>query len=256
MTSLDRPTEAVRAAGRPALAPPPGACRRRVDVALDVATVVVLAVGGVLYADWLLQLVLPVSADLRHSFISELSAADQPFHSVFRAADIAGGVLLALGGAAAWARAREHVAVWIPLIALGIAVVVEAALPLATSITFDVGPAPEAGTAAWWARMSEPHGIASLVDSLSFLALLITGARALRRGGLGLRKRRVLAGIGIGAAALGFAQSAQAAMFLIVGHAFDLGLVQRTEVSLAAAWLAIVPALVLVRHRRATPSSR
>ncbi|WP_370288763.1 DUF998 domain-containing protein [Nocardioides sp.] len=250
MTSLDRPTRQVGAADPSAPAAPTGSWRRRLGGALDVATVVVLAVGGVLYADWMLQLVLPVSADLRHSFISELSAADQPFHGVFRAADIAGGVLMALGGAAAWARAREHAAVWIPLIALGIAVVVEAALPLATSITFDVGPAPQAGTAAWWARMSEPHGIASLVDSLSFLALLVTGGRALRRSGLGLGVRRVIAGIGLGAAALGFAQSAQAAMFLIVGHAFDLGLVQRTEVTLAAAWLTIVPALVLVRHRR------
>lgn len=229
----------------PAAAPARARARRRAHLGV----VVLLVVGGLAYADWVLQLLLPVHADVRTSFISELSAPDQPFHAWFRVADITGGVLMVVGGAAAWVLRPRRWAVWAPLLALGLAVVVEAALPLEASMTFGSGAAsaPAAGTSAWWARISEPHGVASLADSLAYLVLLVTGTRALTAQHVRPLLRRPLTVVGVTAAVLGFAQAAQTALFLIVGHAVDLGLVQRVEVGLAALWLAVVPAVALGR---------
>lgn len=214
------------------------------------AATALLVLGGLLYANWVLQVLLPVEAGLRNSFISELSAHGQPFADLFRCLDITGGVLMVAGGLLAWWLRRDHTAVWVTVVLLGAAVIVEAALPLEESMTFGGGPDPRPGTSAWWARISEPHGVASLVDSLCFLVLLWLCSRRLRAAGLRLGVRRALLVAGVVAAALGFAQAGQTALFLIVGHAIDLGLVQRLQVLLVALWLAAAPALLLRSRRR------
>ena len=71
---------------------------------------VLLVLGGLGYADWVIQLFLPVQAGMMTSFISELCAGGQPHQAVFRVADVAGGALLVAGGAISLmgAGARVH----------------------------------------------------------------------------------------------------------------------------------------------------
>ncbi|WP_370288764.1 DUF998 domain-containing protein [Nocardioides sp.] len=218
--------------------------------AVGAVAVVLLVVGGLAYTNWVLQFVLPVRADVSTSFISELSATGQPFADLFRSADLLGGVLLAAGGAAAWWSARVHRAVWTAVIALGLAVVWESAAPLRAAMTFGESVST-GGAASWFARATDMHGIASLADTLSFLALLALGLRAMHRTQVPARVRGALAGVGVLAAVLGVAQMGQTVLFLVAGDTDALGVVQRTQITLIGLWVAAVPALLLVRARRA-----
>ncbi|WP_418057492.1 DUF998 domain-containing protein [Pimelobacter simplex] len=216
---------------------------RRVSMALLVA-------GGVVYASWVLQFVLPVHIDPVTSFISELSAVGQPFRRVFRTLDLIGGALLLLGGAAAWWQSRRWPGVWAPLVVLGTCIVLEALLPLEESFT-DV-QLPDPGTSSWWARITEPHGVISFIETNAFLVLLVTCTLALRRIDAPVRRRRALAVVGVAAALSGLVDAVLTAALLVNGDAVALGLVQRLGVTLTATWLALAPTWLLwvTLHRR------
>jgi hypothetical protein len=221
--------------------------------ATRVTAVVLLVAGGVGYADWVLQLVLPVRADLMNSFVSELSASDQPFHEVFRAADLVGAVLLVLGAAAAWLAVRRHALTWALLVLMGACILAETALPLVGTFTFGAH-LPHPGTHSWWHRITEPHGAASLAETVAFLALVVRCTVQLRLAGVPTTRRRWLAAVGITALLLGALDAALTASLLLSGHAVGLGLVQRTGVTLTAIWLSLAPpALLTAPHG---PSAR
>lgn len=207
--------------------------------------ITLLVVGGLGYADWVLQLVLPVDADLRTSFISELSALGQPHHRVFRIADVVAGVALGAGAALSWVLTRRCAAVWAPLVVLSVCAVFEAAVPLSTSYTFGAA-LPDPGTGAWWAKVSEPHGVSSFLETLAFLVVLVTCSLALRRHGAD-RRRLVLLAVGVGAALCGAIDAVLTATLLLNGSAAYLGLVQRLGVSLTAVWLAAAPSWLVLR---------
>lgn len=208
------------------------------------AAVGLLVAGGVAYADWVLQLVLPVRADLMNSFVSELSAADQPFHQVFRVADLVGAVLLVLGAAAAWLATRRHASTWTLLVLMGACILAETALPLVGTFTFG-GHLPHPGTHSWWHRISEPHGAASLAETVAFLALVVRCTIQLRQAAVPVARRRWLAAVGITALLLGAVDAALTASLLLSGHAVALGLVQRTGVTLTAIWLSAAPSTLV-----------
>lgn len=63
--------------------------------------VLAIALGGVLYAAWFLQWVVPTNLNAASSYISELSASDQPHHWLFRTTDFVAGISLIVGSAAA-----------------------------------------------------------------------------------------------------------------------------------------------------------
>ncbi|GGX86801.1 DUF998 domain-containing protein [Streptomyces hiroshimensis] len=58
-----------------------------------------LAAAAVAYNAWLLEFLLPTGLDARHSYVSELYAADQRFHVLFGTIEIATAVLVAVGAA-------------------------------------------------------------------------------------------------------------------------------------------------------------
>lgn len=221
---------------------------RRVSMTLLVA-------GGLVYASWVLQFVLPVHIDPVTSFISELSAVGQPFRRVFQTLDLVGGALLLAGGAAAWWQSRRWPGVWAPLVVLGVCIVLEALLPLDASFTDDL---PDPGTGSWWARITEPHGVISFVETNAFLVLLVTCSLALRRIDAPLLRRRALATVGVLAALSGLVDAALTAALLVNGDAVALGLVQRLGVTLTATWLAVAPTwllwVTLHRRRRGDPA--
>ncbi len=209
-------------------------------------TVALLALGGLGYADWVMQLALPVHADLTSSFISELSSPGQPYHELFRWADLAAGALLGVGVVLAWAQTRRFAAVWTPLLLLAVCTVFEAASPLADPYTFG-DDMPDPGTGAWWAKVSEPHGISSLLETIAFLVVLGTCALALRAVRADATRRRTLLLVGVTAAVCGAIDAVLTASLLLNGNSIGLGLVQRAGVTLTAIWLATAPAWLFLR---------
>lgn len=212
---------------------------------------VLLVLGGLDYADWVLQLVLPVQADPMTSFVSELSAAGQPHHSVFRHADLIGGALLAAGGAGAWLLTRRWPATWLSLVLLGLCTSLEAGLPLNDTFTF-AAILPRTGTHLWWDRVSEPHGVLSLVETVAFLALFASCTTAMRQTSVPAHVRRSLAAVGLAAVLCGVVDAALTAALLMGGDATALGLVQRIGVTLTAVWLAVATTRLLTA--RPTPA--
>ncbi|GAA1503190.1 hypothetical protein GCM10009730_02220 [Streptomyces albidochromogenes] len=61
------------------------------------AAAAALAGAALLYNGWLLELPLPTGLDPRHSYVSELFAADQPFRALFGGMEIACAVLVMAG---------------------------------------------------------------------------------------------------------------------------------------------------------------
>ncbi|MER6306932.1 DUF998 domain-containing protein [Streptomyces sp. NPDC001657] len=100
-----------------------------------------LAVAAVLYNGWLLEFVLPTGLDPRHSYVSELYAADQPLRGLFGgiecvcAALVVLGALLAYGPAAGrWSRAG-----WAALAGLGLSSLADVALPMRCAPSLEPG---------------------------------------------------------------------------------------------------------------------
>ena len=212
---------------------------------------VLLVLGGLDYADWVLQLVLPVQADPMTSFISELSAAGQPHDALFRQLDLIGGALLAAGGAGAWLHTRRWPATWLSLVLLGLCISLEASLPLDGTFTF-AAILPKAGTGLWWHRVSDPHGVLSFVETLTFLALFASCTTALRQASVSANVRRALAAVGLAAVLCGVVDAALTAALLMGGDATALGLVQRIGVTLTAVWLTVATTRLLTS--RGTPA--
>jgi hypothetical protein len=209
---------------------------------------VLLVLGGLDYADWVLQLVLPVQADPMTSFISELSAAGQPHHAVFRQADLIGGALLVAGGAGAWLHTRRWPTTWLSLALLGLCISLEASLPLHDTFTF-AAILPKTGTRLWWDRVSDPHGVLSLLETVTFLAVFASCTAALRQTTVPTHVRRGLAAVGLGAVLCGVVDAALTAALLMGGNATALGLVQRIGVTLTAVWLTVATTRLLTARR-------
>ncbi|GGX14304.1 DUF998 domain-containing protein [Streptomyces chryseus] len=74
----------------------PGRPGRRADGRRGAAAAA-LAGAALLYNGWLLELSLPTGLDARHSYVSELFAADQPFRALFGGMEIACAVLVMAG---------------------------------------------------------------------------------------------------------------------------------------------------------------
>ncbi|GAB2972946.1 hypothetical protein GCM10027076_07370 [Nocardioides montaniterrae] len=218
---------------------------------------ILLGLGALSYADWVLQLVLPVRADVTTSFVSELSVGSQPYHDLFRAIDAGGGVVLVAGAVLAAVIARRWLATWALLAFLGACCAVEAALPLRQTYTYSGSSSSSSsssgfvfghvGTSEWWGRVSEPHGVISALETVSFLLLLVVCSRALRRARVRPSLRRVIAAIGGAAVLGGLADALLTATLLIAGETTVLGLVQRTSVTLTAVWLLLASTVLLSR---------
>ncbi|MFI0711748.1 DUF998 domain-containing protein [Streptomyces inhibens] len=108
--------------------------RRRVAALL-------LAAAALLYNGWLLEFVLPTGLDPRHSYVSELYAADQPLRWLFGGIEsvcavlVGGGALLA-GGAASGIRARAG---WWALLGLALSSLADVYLPMRCAPSMEPG---------------------------------------------------------------------------------------------------------------------
>ncbi|GAU64796.1 hypothetical protein SSP35_01_01320 [Streptomyces sp. NBRC 110611] len=113
-----------------------GARRRR-----EATAAFLLAASAVLYNAWVLEFPLPTGLDPRHSYVSELYAADQPFRPLFGGIEILCAVLTSVGAVLArgsatgpWARAG-----WLAVLGLGLSSLADVLLPMSCAPSLDPG---------------------------------------------------------------------------------------------------------------------
>lgn len=210
--------------------------------------VVLLFIGGAAYADWVLQLFLPLAANPLTSYISELSADGQPFADVFRATDTVSGLLMIAGAASAWYLARGWWPVWTALLLLGASNVLEAMSPMRCVITFAAACTPPVKQSLM-ATVFNPHAWVSVMQTVSCFFVIIAGTVALRRSGAGRARWWVLCVVAALTIFISVFEGGLTVELLAHSHDNILGLMQRVEVTFTGIWLAFAPPYLLFRAR-------
>ncbi len=220
-----RRTALAPAGPRPA--PPPAPPRRRLFARTVVAPALLLT-AAVVYNDWLLEFPLPTGLDPRHSYVSELYAADQRFHLLFGAAELLAAALVVAGALLARDRRAGPVAEagWWCLVAFGICSVADVIVPMRCA------PSVEAGCEAVnpWHTATSALVHAALFGSM----FLFTVAAAQARWPVLSRWTPWLP-----AAALATAVSTVGPLF---GHPGWHGVPQRAHLALVGAWFVLLAA--------------
>ncbi|MFI9271322.1 DUF998 domain-containing protein [Kitasatospora sp. NPDC052896] len=100
-----------------------------------------LCVAGVSYNDWVLEYFLPTGLDPRHSYVSELYAADQPFRGLFGAIEISTATAVILGALLARRTAPGRLAAlgWWALVGFGACSVADVLLPMSCAPSIERG---------------------------------------------------------------------------------------------------------------------
>lgn len=140
-------------------------------------------VAGVLYVNWLLQLVLPVTTSPGEAPVSALSVDGQPFAWLFRSLDASSGTLLVVGCALVLLGGVRRV----PRGALVAAALVGATNVALALVPEECGePGAPGPTCSDQRLLSDPHTALSLVQDLSAAAvaavLLVSAWRHRRLG--------------------------------------------------------------------------
>lgn len=208
---------------------------------------VAIAAGGILYAAWFLQWIVPTNLDAVTSYISELSASDQPHHLVFRSADLVAGILLIVGSIAALAtttRSRWAIAGWVSLTFFGMSTISDSQSPMRCAETANA-------TCARLGRLDELgfrddlHTFTSAGEDLFFGLTMVCLMVVAWRIGAPSRLRHV-ATIVAGLIVIAWAWTTASAARFEIDHINDvLGLAQRTEVTLIGLWLVLVSVALL-----------
>lgn len=217
-----------------------------------------IAAGGVLYAAWFLQWIVPTDLSPVSSYISELSAADQPHHWFFRATDLVAGILLITGSITALAstpRTRWAVAGWVSLLLFGASSISDSQSPMRCAETASAACA-RLGDLDQLGLRDNLHTFTSAGEDLFFgltmLCLLIVAWRI----GAPSRLRHMATVVAVLIVIAWGWTSVSAARFELGHTNHVLGLAQRTEVTLMGAWLVLVSLAVLrTGVRRPVPRS-
>ncbi|MFI1468854.1 DUF998 domain-containing protein [Streptomyces wuyuanensis] len=213
-----------------------------------------IALGALLYTAWVLELLLATGLDPVRAYVSELSAADQPFGGLFRATDLAAGLLVLAGAAAALPmppRRPWSLAGWTALALFGLATAVDSRLPLSCAPTDD----PECAaleTAGLVPATHTAHAVSSslaIAGALTGMVALTVAARRYRRWPLLGRAGPVLVVLELAATA--WTLTAVAA-FEAGRGIWWLGAGQRLQVLIVAGWLAVL-ALSVAREGASRP---
>ncbi|MFF8834799.1 DUF998 domain-containing protein [Streptomyces sp. NPDC015130] len=217
------------------------------------AAAVLLGLGALAYTSWVLEVLVRTGLDPVRTYVSELAAADQPLGGLFRATDLAAGLLVlagALTGLAATGRqGRWALGGWIALAVFGAATAVDSRLPLSCAPTADpecaaredAGLVPATHTA---------HAVSSSLAVTGAVAAMIALTVAARRYG----HWRPLARTGPALVVLELAATAwtlaAVAAFEAGRGTWALGAGQRLQVLLVAVWLAVLAASLVRRRPR------
>ncbi|MET8509601.1 DUF998 domain-containing protein [Streptomyces sp. NPDC004787] len=202
-----------------------------------------LGLGALAYTAWVLEVVLGTGLDPVQTYVSELAAVDQPLGGLFRATDLAAGVLVLGGALTGLAVVRPvragAVTGWVALALFGAATAVDSRLPLSCAPTAD----PECAareTAGLVPATHTAHAISSGLAMTGALTAMLALTAAARRH----RARSPLARTGPALVALEFAATAwtlaAVAAFEAGRGTWLLGAGQRLQVLLVAVWLAVL----------------
>ncbi|MGW1884295.1 DUF998 domain-containing protein [Streptomyces sp. NPDC001970] len=212
-----------------------------------------IALGSVVYTAWVLELVLGTGLDPVHAYVSELAAADQPLGGLFRAADLAAGLLVLAGACRALLRLPQRpwsAAGWAGLLLFGAATAADSRLPLSCAPTAD----PECAareTAGLVPATHSAHAVTSSLAMAGALTGLVTLTVAARRYCWWpplARTGPVLVVLELAATVWTLAA---VAAFQAGRGTWALGAGQRAQVLLVAGWLAVLALSVAREGRRA-----
>ncbi|MFE1547197.1 DUF998 domain-containing protein [Streptomyces sp. NPDC058718] len=216
------------------------------------AAALLLGLGALAYTAWLLEVLVRTGLDPVRTYVSELAAADQPLGGLFRATDLAAGLLVLAGALAGLAATRRHgpwaLGGWIALAVFGAATAADSRLPLSCAPTAD----PECAareTAGLVPATHLAHAVSSSLAMAGALAAMVALTVAARRYG----HWRPLARTGPALVVLELAATAwtlaAVAAFEAGKGTWSLGAGQRLQVLLVAVWLAVLAGSL--PHRRA-----
>ncbi|MFJ3094317.1 DUF998 domain-containing protein [Streptomyces hydrogenans] len=238
------------------------------------ASAVLLFLGALAYTAWVLEVVVRTGLDPVRTYVSELAAADQPLGGLFRATDLAAGLLVLAGAVAGllatrapagpapdpgvprWARTDTGAAArrpwllvgWYALALFGAATALDSRLPLSCAPTVD----PECAareTAGLVPATHAAHAVSSGLAMTGALVAMVALTVAARRYGLW----RPLARTGPALVALELAATAwtlaAVAAFEAGRGLWSLGAGQRLQVLLVAVWTGVL-AVSVARERR------
>ncbi|MEU2503684.1 DUF998 domain-containing protein [Streptomyces sp. NPDC007863] len=229
------------------------------------ASAALLLLGALAYTAWVLEAFVRTGLDPVRTYVSELAAADQPLGGLFRATDLAAGLLVLAGavlglraarapedpapGVPRWARTAPGpagrrpwlLAGWAALALFGAATAVDSRLPLSCAATAD--PACAAREAAGLVPATHTaHAVSSGLAMTGALVAMAALTLAARRYGLWpLLARTGPFLVGLALAATAWTLAAVASFESGGGHA-GLGAAQRLQVLLVAAWIALLAA--------------
>ncbi|MER5205312.1 DUF998 domain-containing protein [Streptomyces sp. NPDC002825] len=231
---------------------------------------VLLALGALAYTAWLLEVLVRTGLDPVRTYVSELAAADQPLGGLFRATDLAAGLLVLTGALTGLASGRPRrppdagvptrarrpgrarrpwlLTGWIALAVFGAATAADSRLPLSCAPTAD----PECAareTAGLVPATHTAHAVSSslaMTGALAALVALTTAARRYGRWPLLARTGPVLVALELAATAWTLAA---VAAFEAGKGVWSLGAGQRLQVLLVAVWLAVLAASLLREER-------
>ncbi|MDH2388659.1 DUF998 domain-containing protein [Streptomyces sp. HNM0663] len=212
-----------------------------------------IALGAVAYTAWVLEVVVATGLNPVQTYVSELAAADQPLGGLFRATDLAAGLLVLAGALPAlWSGERSRRTVWevvgwSGLALFGAATAVDSRLPLSCTPTADpVCAARE--TAGLVPATHTAHAVSSALAMTGALVGVVALTVAARR----CARPSPLARVGPALVALELAATvwtlAAVAAFEAGRGTWALGAGQRLQVLLVAGWLGVL-ALTVVRER-------
>lgn len=214
---------------------------------MPVFVVVLATVAAISYATFLLEHFLSPDLDVINGYVSELSAVDQPFHNIYSGGDFITGVLTIVVAATGLLRLTRRpwaTAGWIFLLLFGIGAIGDATFPLDCAPSLDTRCALlERGE-----KLSFAHGFHAFTSSfvvcaavLALFSLSMAGRRygwwpPLARWGWVLAVAETVCGF----STLGF---------MVYGS--WLGLVQRIQISILVAGLAVLAWALYDDRRRA-----
>ncbi|MFF3312257.1 DUF998 domain-containing protein [Streptomyces sp. NPDC002952] len=214
-----------------------------------------VGLGIVAYSAWGLEVVLPTGLAPGRTYASELAAQDQPFGGLFRTTDLVAGVLMCAGGLWALLRLspgdRWGTVGWTAVVLFGVATAVDSRLPLSCTPTVDrlcaqrehAGLVPVTHTAHATSSALAVCAVLVAMPALTHAARRHAPASSLARLGRPL--------VALELAATAWTLAAVAAQEAGLGN-WSLGIAQRLQLALMAAWFATL-ALSVLRHRRPAP---
>ncbi|OEJ23736.1 hypothetical protein AR457_03715 [Streptomyces agglomeratus] len=191
-------------------------------------TAAVLTGAALLYNGWLLELSLPTGLDYRHSYVSELFAADQPFRALFGGMEAACAALVMAGALLARdllpdAAARTG---WWALFGFGTSSLADVLLPMGCAPSLE----PDCQAVHPWHTVTS--GLVHFFLFASMVAFCVAAAPTPSRAPV-IRRwgPRLLAGAMV---------SAVTTVGPLIGHPGWHGVPQRAHVLLVGLWFALL----------------